>query len=87
MVFHFITYFSEILFDMIDLLKRIFVYDPEERITPIDALQHPFLKKDKEVKKVDDVHPIQRIHISGDDAMKKIFEDNTKESSLMPDLL
>ena len=28
--------------DGLDLLTRVFVYDPEKRIKPLDALQHPF---------------------------------------------
>jgi dual-specificity kinase len=29
----------------LDLLKRIFVYDPKKRITAKDALQHPWFKE------------------------------------------
>ena len=34
---------------LIDLLERIFVFEPEKRITPIQALNHPFIKE-QEVK-------------------------------------
>lgn len=30
---------------MLDLLKRIFVYDPKERITAKDALKHPWFRE------------------------------------------
>lgn len=34
---------------LIDLLERIFVFEPEKRITPIQALNHPFIRE-QEVK-------------------------------------
>ncbi len=30
---------------LVDLLERIFVFEPEKRITPIQALNHPFIKE------------------------------------------
>jgi dual-specificity kinase len=30
---------------MLDLLKRIFVYDPKERITAKEALKHPWFRE------------------------------------------
>ena len=35
---------SEEMVHLQDLLTKIFVYDPAERITPEQALQHPFLQ-------------------------------------------
>jgi len=29
----------------LDLLRRIFVYDPKKRITALQALQHPWFKE------------------------------------------
>ena len=31
------------LLQLVDLLERIFVLEPEKRITPLDALKHPFI--------------------------------------------
>lgn len=31
--------------NFLDLLKKIFIYDPEERITAKQALQHPWFKE------------------------------------------
>lgn len=36
--------FSAASDDALDLLERMFIYDPQRRITALDALKHPYFK-------------------------------------------
>ena len=62
--------------EVLDLLQRILCYNPEERITPLEALMHPYFE---ELRR-------QRLTING----KKIvdlFEFNEAELSSNPSLI
>ena len=40
--------------DAIDLLSKLLVYDPEQRMKPLEALAHPFFLEIRDSDKVDD---------------------------------
>ncbi|KAL7713659.1 Serine/threonine protein kinase ppk15 [Entamoeba marina] len=62
--------------NLLDFLKKIFVYDPSKRMTPKEALSHPFLSQTKSTIVLDNnnnVTPVQCVQFSGDEAQKIVI--------------
>ncbi|EDR23405.1 serine/threonine protein kinase ppk15, putative [Entamoeba dispar SAW760] len=64
---------------LIDFLKKIFVYDPNERMTPTEALSHPFIKNIdinnsiKETKEIKEIERIRCVKLTGEEAKEIVF--------------
>jgi dual-specificity kinase len=55
----------------LDLLKRIFVYDPKKRITAKEALQHPWFKESL----MDDGTEAHKIRLDRERKARRLDED------------
>ena len=71
-----------------DFLKRIFTWNPEERMKPSEALQHPFITKqmfDETFEIHRSVSPLRKIKektLMTDELISKVFDDLTPQESM-----